>query len=378
MRKAGRSVLFVQGTEAGGYPPIIHASSLMALAGAEVLILNAPVTGHDLAFPTVPGIHVRSIGPRPSHVMRGIDYLQYVLAAARLALTFRPDVIYASDPLGAGPGLLAARLAHAALVYHEHDTPALGKLRPPIAQFRRAAARQARFVVFPNEARARIAQAELGFRDEQLRIVWNVPRRAELPDLPCSQKSGITVYYHGSITPERIPESVVDAVAQTGCGARLRIMGYEAPGAPGYVARLLGLGNRSGESVVEYLGQVPTRGSLFAEAARADVGLALMPQRTSDLNLMHMMGASNKVFDYMGSGLAVLVTDLPEWIGGFVKPGYGRSCDPADPTSIASQLEWFAANPTERRTMGAKGRAKIESDWNYERAFASLLEQLVC
>jgi len=376
MRRQASRVLFLQATEAGGYPPIIHASSLMALAGWNVVILNAPIAGHDLAYPPCPGVNVRTVASRPSHVMGRLDYVQYVLAAARLAVTFRPDVIYASDPLGAGPGLLAARLARAVLVYHEHDTPGPGTLRSPIARFRRSAARKARLVVFPNEARARIAQTELGFRDDQLQIVWNVPRRIELPHLPGSQESAITVYYHGSITPERIPESVVAAVAQTGRRARLRIMGYEAPGAPGYVARLLELGNRSGENVVEYLGQVPTRSSLFAESARADVGLALMPQRTSDLNLMHMMGASNKVFDYMASGLAVLVTDLPEWIGGFVNPGYGRSCDPADPTSIASQLNWFASNPAERRNMGVRGRAKIESDWNYERAFAPILAGL--
>ena len=78
-------MLFVQATEAGGYPPIIHSSSLMALEGAEVLILNAPVAGHDLAFPPHPGVSVRNVASRPSHVMRGLDYLQYLAAAARLA-----------------------------------------------------------------------------------------------------------------------------------------------------------------------------------------------------------------------------------------------------------------------------------------------------
>ena len=105
-------------------------------------------------------------------------YAAYAAAAARIAIRLRPDVVYASDPLGAGPGLLAARLTGARLVYHEHDTPNPGTLHPWLARLRRAAARRAAAVIFPNEARARIARDELGFSDDRLHVVWNMPRRA--------------------------------------------------------------------------------------------------------------------------------------------------------------------------------------------------------
>ena len=95
--------------------------------------------------------------------MSKLNYALYATAAARLALRLRPDVVYASDPLGAGPGLLAARLAGATLVYHEHDSPSPGMLHPILARSRAAAARAARLIVFPNEERARFAQSELRF-----------------------------------------------------------------------------------------------------------------------------------------------------------------------------------------------------------------------
>ena len=98
-----------------------------------------------------------------------------------LAIGRRPDIVYASDPLGAAPGLLAARLSGARLVYHEHDTPNPGTLHPWLARQRRAAARRAAAVILPNEARSRIARDELGFSDDRLHIVWNMPRRCELP-----------------------------------------------------------------------------------------------------------------------------------------------------------------------------------------------------
>ena len=75
---------------------------------------------------------------------------------------------------------------------------------------------------------------------------------------------------------------------------------------------------------------VPRRADLLAEAARAHIGLSLMPLKTGDLNMNHMTGASNKPFDYMAAGLALLVSDLPDWTRMFVEPGFGFACNPAD------------------------------------------------
>ena len=89
-----------------------------------------------------------------------------------------------------------------------------------------------------------------------------------------------------------------------------------------------------------------------------------------------MTGASNKPFDYMAAGLALLVSDQPDWRGMFVGPGYARSCDPIDPASIAAALAWYLDHPAERRAIGAHGRAKIEAEWNYDTAFAPVMSAL--
>src|ERR1700676_5199008 len=90
-----RRVLFIQATEPASYPPLIHASSLMAEAGWEVIFLSAPIEGNRLELPRHPRIAVRAIPPRPSHVMRKATYARYAVAGARLALKLRPDVVYA-------------------------------------------------------------------------------------------------------------------------------------------------------------------------------------------------------------------------------------------------------------------------------------------
>ncbi len=373
-RGRNRRVLFVQATNPGAYPPLIHASTLMAEAGWEVTFLSAPIDGDELALNPHPRIKIHAVRTRPSHVMGKVDYAVYAAATARLALRLRPSVVYASDPLGAGPGLLAARLAGAALVYHEHDSPS--RLHPVLEQSRKAAARAAQLVVFPNETRAHLAQRELRFSDKKLHIVWNVPMRAELVVSAATGEPPLIVYYHGSITPERLPETVSLAVRRMAGRARLRIAGYEAPGARGYVRHLIGDKGVSVDAPIKYLGMVPRRADLLAEAARAHIGLSLMPFKSDDVNINHMVGASNKPFDYMAAGLALLVSDLPDWTRIFVEPGFARAADPTSTDSLFAALEWFVNHARERQEMAARGRAMIESIWNYETVFAPLLKAL--
>src|SRR5262249_28874790 len=229
---------------------------------------------------------------------------------------------------------------------------------------------------FPNAERARIAGAKLGLGPSRRRIVWNVPRRAELPPLVTLPQPPLIVYYHGSVTPDRLPETVIEAVRRFHGRVRLRVAGYEAPGAEGYIPRLVTLGRApDGEPLVDYIGQIPQRGELLTQAAHAHVGLALMPPASDDVNMRNMTGASNKPFDYMAAGLALLVSDLPDWKTMFVNPGFGLACDTTtDSLSIA--LGWFIDHPEERQAMANRARNRIEVEWNYDTKFRTVLESL--
>jgi glycosyltransferase involved in cell wall biosynthesis len=363
-----RHVLFVQATDAASYPPIIHAAGLMAEAGWRVCVLSAPIAGTRLEFPYHPRIDLRLTALRPSHVMTRTAYAAYTAAAVRLAVERRPEIVYASDPLGAGPGVLAARLAGALLVYHEHDMPTPGALPPFLARLRRLTVRRAAAVIFPNETRGCIAQAELGFPADRLHTVWNMPRRCELPAPEAVPDKPLLLYYHGNISPVRLPEAVVEAVRQFGGRARLLIAGYEAPGAAGYLKRILRHCQPGPDSPVQYLGPIP-RNELLGVAARAHVGLAVVAGGTDDLNIRYLTGASNKAFDYMAAGLALLVSDLSDWRSMFVAPGYAVPCDPVSLASVKTALSWLIDHPGVRKDMGARSRAKIAAEWNYDTAF---------
>lgn len=193
---------------------------------------------------------------------------------------------------------------------------------------------------------------------------------------PKTPDEKFVVFYHGSIVPARLPVTVVAVLAHLPNNVILRIAGYETVGNRGYVTALRAEARQRGvESRLEYLGAL-SRQDLLVHCREADIGLSFMPMMCDDLNLTAMVGASNKPFDYLACGLALLVSDLPEWKKMFVEPGYGLACDPADPESIAKALRWFVEYPEETRQMGGRGRERILREWNYETQFKPVIERM--
>ena len=360
---------------AEAYPPIIHAAMLLAEAGWQVTVITAPIAGKIMTFPTHPRIALHRFRERPTHVMSKADYARYTWEAIWLAHKLRVDVVYASDPLGGGAGVIAARASGARLIYHEHDSPEPGA-RSITSKLRRTAARQADLVILPNAERGRLAQTDIGFPTERLRIVWNVPRRAEMQAACERPEAPLVLYYHGTLTPARVPRTVVDAVMRFEGRVELHLAGYEVAGTEGYAAELQEWGSRANRQIVRQLGMMG-RDEVLAAASQAHVGLALMPATGGDVNMRNMTGASNKAFDYMAAGPVPIVSNLPDWRGMFVAPGHALACDPADVGSVVGAIAQLLEDPQLRERMARRNRAKIAAEWNYDEHFRSVAEEMV-
>jgi len=183
--------------------------------------------------------------------------------------------------------------------------------------------------------------------------------------------------YQGSIAAARLPATILEAMARLPDPVKLRVIGYETIGARGYIdvlrdrAAQLNISHR-----IEFLGTMPTRSDLSKWRSRSDIGLALMPMSSDDTNMNAMNGASNKAFDYLADGMALLVSDLPAWRSEYVDSGFGLACIPDDPLSIERALRSFLDNPTEMRAMGERGRQRVLVEWNYDTQFAVVRDML--
>ena len=376
-----RRIAYVQYTNPAGYPPLEHSSQMLADAGWDVLFLGAAGWGSEsLRFPEHPRIQVRQLGVQRAGWRQKLHYVYFCLWALAWIVRERSNWVYASDLFSSPVGAIACAIFRIPLSYHEHDSPDEGHVSGFMRLCLRArslCARRAKLTILPNRLRADEFARRTSCNRTPL-IVWNCPVRAEVaPPRDRKGAAAIRFLYHGSIVPERLPLSVIDTLAKLPNEPSLTVVGYETAGSKGYSevlrqrAQTLGIEDR-----LCLAGTLEKREELLNVCRRQDVGLALMPMSSGDLNLRTMAGASNKPFDYMSSGLAVLVSRLPEWREMFVETGYGLDCDSSVPESLEESLRWFTQHPEETRAMGERGRQRILAEWNYETQFRPAFDRL--
>ncbi len=372
-----KRVLYVQYTNPAAYPPLEHSSQILAREGWQVLFLGirSTATG-DLKFPPHESIRVRLLRDCANGWRQKIHYLKFVLWTVYWALRVRPDWVYASDVFACPAAAVLSLSPWTKIIYHEHDLhePARPSRFLRLCQvFRRWLAERAQACVVPNKVRAEMFQVEHPLAN--VVCVWNCPMVDEISSArTVEENSDFWLLYHGSVVPLRIPNTVIDALARLPDSVKLRVVGYEPPGHEGYMSEL---SNQARQlevfERVEFWRSVPERKELLALCRRSDVGLAFVPRDTEEVNMKNMTGASNKPFDYLASGLALLVTNVADWNEMFVDPGYGISCNPYDVEDLVAAISSLHANPENTISMGERGRKRIFAKWNYESQFAPVL-----
>ena len=184
------------------------------------------------------------------------------------------------------------------------------------------------------------------------------------------------LYYHGSINPELLPFEAAEAASLFGERVVLRIVGYPTQSGDTLMRQILAkFGSAAQGGLIDYVGQI-SRDALLDLAATADIGLALITTRSTNINLAEVVGASNKAFDYMAAGLPLIVPDIPAWRSMYVDPGHALAANPVDSESIAAAISQLISHPERSRRMGQANQRKISQDWNYDTQFRPVIEML--
>ena len=368
-------ILFVQYANPAAYPPVVRAATLLARQGFEILILDPGSSDtSEIHFPETEGIRVISLRYVSPGWKQKLHYVRYALTALWLSATWRPRWVYGSDFLAA-PILLCMRIIPGVrVIYHEHDTPygTPGTLFEKLClACRKTLGSSAEAVIAPNADR--LADLTQQLRPRAALLVWNCPMRDEIPKKGRDSSSSLRLLYHGSINDSRIPESLVAALALLPENVTLTIAGYETVGSRGHAAQLartaetLGVGHR-----FRILPPMDHR-NLEKLRHEHDVGIAVVSSRADDANLRKLAGASCKVFEYMASGVVPLVSASSDWQKDFIVPGYAIGCDADDPSSIARAIDAAFRDRALLERISTLGRARIESDWNYDTQFAPVM-----
>jgi len=380
---AARRVLFIQYTNPGGYPPLEYSAHILARAGWDVEFCGIVGSGAaGLDFAPHPRVKVRRITYQKPGLRQKLHYIRFILWCALRVLRWRPHWVYASDALSTPAAGLIRRLSRCRLVYHEHDSPVPGGMRgswilKQVMQSRAKLGKEAEIVVLPNQKRLDAFVGATG-RQGTSYCVWNCPEAGLVPaEMPRRSQTGpLRVMYHGSIVPDRFGTFILEALACCACDVHLSLIGYFPLGETSYRNVLLAEAERLGlKGRFDYLGPM-SHHEILECSRQCDAGLALLRIHEDDINMKHMIGASNKPFDYASQGLALIVPPDPEWEGLYVQAGCAMTCPMGDKERLVEIFRWMAGHRDAVAAMGAKGHAMALSEWHYERQFAPVLAQM--
>lgn len=88
----------------------------------------------------------------------------------------------------------------------------------------------------------------------------------------------------------------------------------------------------------------------------------------------HFIAVPNKLFEYMGAGVPLIVSNFPE-MGRIVKEGRcGITVDPTQPKEIAKAIMSLKENPNRMKEYGLNGRKAVEREYNWEKQEEKLIK----
>lgn len=81
-----------------------------------------------------------------------------------------------------------------------------------------------------------------------------------------------------------------------------------------------------------------------------------------------------KLFEYMAAGIPVIASDFPAWRPFVTEVGCGVMVNHDQPREIASAIEHLVRNDEDAANMGARGRAAVETRFNWDHESVKLLD----
>lgn len=190
-------------------------------------------------------------------------------------------------------------------------------------------------------------------------VIRNIPNRIALPENAPTHWP-LRLLYHGQILPDRGLEALIDSIPLWSIPHALTIRG---DGDPSYIERLR---RRVDEiapgAAVVFEPAVPPDEVMPVAAATADLGVHFTPLGTTQRHF----SLPNKLFEYIGAGLAVAVSpgaDLRQIVEGH---GVGVASTDASPQAVAAAINGLDVSQVERFRAKARIAAGVLC-WEHEK-----------
>jgi len=174
------------------------------------------------------------------------------------------------------------------------------------------------------------------------------------------EKTKQVVIYAGGLTRIRGIKEIIQAMEYLDDKAELWLLGNWESKEFEKECRSFG-----GWQYTKYLGYKKPE-EVYQYTKASDIGVHLVHPKIN-----YITGLPTKVFEYMASEIAVIVSDFSYWQEIF------KDCalfaDPKDPKDIATKIEYLLKNPGITKKLGMRGRDLVEEEYSWESESKKLL-----
>lgn len=191
--------------------------------------------------------------------------------------------------------------------------------------------------------------------------------RPQQPQPGLKRGKDFLVAYVGVMGPQDGLDLLLESIGFIVGKARRDDVVFVLIGAGSETPRLKGLAAQKGlEAYVTFPGRIPDA-EMAAYLSTADVGVAPDPK-----NPMNDKSTMNKILEYMAHGIPVVLYDLTE--GRRSAEDAALYARPNDPVDFAKKILTLLDSEELRRTLGARGRNRIQKSLNWDHEKHALLE----
>jgi glycosyltransferase involved in cell wall biosynthesis len=367
-------VLFLFYNNPDTYPPIVNSARLLADAGFAVdIICRDNGERWNVSYPRE--VHVKRIRAEDKGGGALREYSNFIVQVVRH--THRRTHVFIGHDMH---GFLVARLLGSRyqrpVVYHCHDfsdrRQALNLGGTLVRFFEQIFARTADIVIVPDYNRGQVMKKALRLRKEPI-VVANAPigspedKRNRLR--AALNEHGVEmariVFRQGRIGRGHAIEATLRSMplwASLDWG--FVVMGT---GEPDYIKGLQDLAADLGVDKRFVVLPPVSYDDVLTYTSGADLGHALY--EPIHINNEHISTASNKIMEYMASGIPLLVSDTPALRGLVEKYQCGLAADETSPTDVARAVNILLQQPDRARQMGEAGRSAFDRVFRYEAQF---------
>jgi len=350
---------------------------LLKRLGREVAVLSwikdmsSPLPSREVKD----GLEVRRVKFEPPvrAMARAIGYRGIMKMFAREIAALRPDAILCHDLEMLWAAVMAGRLLKVPVLYHAHeDWPAMVSQRSKIEgfAFRFLEKRLVKRVDYIYTASENFAEK---YRDwgRPAVVQYGSKALADIPRLTSEEKAALRARWGfaegdflvgvaGSLGKGWAIPVIADAVATMPGNVKLFFVG----GFPDKIAEAKAVVEQKGAGTkCVFTGPLKTP-EYLRNVAILDIGLAVFEPWSANLVYVTPL----KLFDYMGSGVPVVISDFPAMRKIAIDScGFGVIARHDDPASIRAAIDDLRSNRTRREEMAAAARRCFEQTYCWDR-----------